>query len=158
MKKTRIVIWILVALLFIISLSFTVYFIFLNFNNKNEKRIEVSNVSVYETNGQAGNVGDFIYSNSMFTFSSMLIAPSDSITYKVRFVNNSSNNIIIKGFENSRPESNSILLDISNLKAGKVIYAGDAIDFYVKVTYDNNSATNAIIYTNMTVKIDYDEM
>lgn len=157
MKKSLVIIWILVAILFIISSSFTVYSLYLNFKGSGENGLIVQDVTVHDIAGAAGSTLSPIYSSSIITFSSSLLLPNDSITYKVTYNNKSNKDIVLKNFEKSVPESSDIKFELSGANEGDIVSRNGSFNLFVKISYDSNSKGNSAINTNLTVKVDYDE-
>ena len=157
MKKSVVLIWVLVSILFIMSSSFTIYGLYLNFREPAKPELLVQSVSVSYTENGGGSIGNPIYSNSSITFSSSLLNPGSSVTYKVTFSNDSNKDIILTDFEKSTPESSDINFELVGVTKGNIISKNSTFDMLVKISYDSESKGNTKINTNLTVKVDYEE-
>lgn len=158
MKKSNILIGILVFILFIMVICIIYYsgILIAGKNKDNDWDISIINVQSKDQVGSASNGAAPVYDKTTATFKTILVMPGDSITYEVTVENKSKIDAKVKKITTSKVDNNAILFETSGIKEGQVLKAGARHSMFVKVSYDKDIKTEPeVLKSSLTVKIDY---
>ena len=167
MKKQRTIIFILTGLLLLITAGFAAFSTSLVINGMasitSSWDVEITNIETTSIIGTASESALPIYSNTSATFSTSLISPGDSITYKITIKNKGSLDAIIDKIEITDPNNPYISFEVTGIDKGdKLLKSGssDTTYAYVKVSYidymeGQGQPSSSELNSNLTVKIDY---
>lgn len=159
MKKSNIIIGILVIILLIMTGFVAYYSGVLLFGKKSDSNWNVTFVNIQSKDqvGEADNDGAPIYDKTSATFKTILVNPGDSITYEVTIENKGKIDAKVKKINISEVNNEAIVFDVSGVKEGQVLKAKEKQTMLVTVSYNKDFQNEPeSLKSTLTVKIDYE--
>lgn len=161
MKKSGIVISILIFIIFILIFCF-IYFsgiLALNKNAKSEWDVSIVNIQSKNQIGDAANDSAPVYDKTTATFKTLLTSPGDSITYDITIKNKGKIDAKLNKIIMGETTSSDIVAEISGVKEGQILKAGQSHYAHVVISYDKSASKKSeILKSSLSVKLDYIKM
>lgn len=158
MKKSNIIISVLIFVIFILVFCFIYFSGVLVFNKKSDDGLGVSivNIQSKEQIGGASNESAPVFDKTSATFKSNFATPGDYITYEITIENNGKEDAKLKKIVMGDTNNTAITSEISGVSEGQLLKAGQSHFALVTIKYDENAQKSPeSLKSSLTVKLDY---
>ena len=142
-KQNKKLVWLAIAVL-VVGIGFAALQKYLNINGNasidSSWDVRIWKAKVTEKTGSAYEKEEVTHTDSTVTFNAGFIAPDDSITYDVEVVNWGNLNAKLDNLTFEQEGSENITYELTGIKKGDILAAGNSVHLNVKVTYSGTTS------------------